>query len=467
MTSAIGSLLPPLGRGQAERFDALVEQLLADRPPAGPGADGLGDLLALAQQLRLMPAPAPRPEFVTGLRSALMAEAATVLVPGDQPGAAPTRPPAHPPARPSSPRVRRPRRLAVTLATAALVGGTASVSVAAQTALPGDPLYPVKRAWENAETGLRAGEGRTEVILSHASERLAEVRELTDSGDAESLAEVPATLSDFGAQASQGADRALRSGDDAQVVLLREFTGTSLAALLDVRAQLPGQPPPQLTSAARAVVALDQRAVAACAACGGAALDLPPSLSDPPRGDTGPARAPAHAPAWGSRGERPGAAVPTSPASRRPAVPGRPGRPGRPGASEAPGTSPGRRDASGRPSADAGRTGRAPTRPDARPSGRSGADRGPDLPGPAASATLPELPPGIGPSGRPAGRSLTAHRPLGRHAGGPANRSRLTRLPRQIEPRGVAKPERSAQRRESRGRPGGGPWILRPGKPTS
>ena len=84
-----------------------------------------------------------------------MAEADTVLL--RQPAA---------PQRLAMPATTRPRdrRVATLLGGAALVGATATMAVAAQTSLPGESLYGVKRGIESAQVRLAgddAARGRT------------------------------------------------------------------------------------------------------------------------------------------------------------------------------------------------------------------------------------------------------------------------------------------------------------------
>ena len=111
----------------------------------------------------------PRPEFVADLRSRLMAEAETALVPTDVSRL-------QLPAR----RTGRERRIAAVVGGLAIVGATTSVAVASQSALPGESLYPIKRVIESAHTGLSVGEARKgSTELANASSRLDEVAALT------------------------------------------------------------------------------------------------------------------------------------------------------------------------------------------------------------------------------------------------------------------------------------------------
>ena len=150
------------------------------------------------------------------------------------------------------------------------------MSFASQSALPGDALYPVKRAIENAQTGLSSGDDKTEGILGNASARLDEVAALSDRDTAESDTQVPGTIHDFTEQAQEGARRALNSGDNEQITALREFTANSMTQLESLDTVVPDQARDELASAAKLLGTLDQRALTACPSCGGAVLDLPP-----------------------------------------------------------------------------------------------------------------------------------------------------------------------------------------------
>ena len=135
------------------------------------------DLLELVSALRSVPEPQARPEFVADLRERLMLAAATELTP------VPTAPASATTSRGSrsSPaRTRRERRVGIALGAVAIIGATTSMAVASQGAIPGDALYPVKRAIENTQAGFSVGDdAKGETILGNASTRLDEVGKLT------------------------------------------------------------------------------------------------------------------------------------------------------------------------------------------------------------------------------------------------------------------------------------------------
>ena len=57
------------------------------------------------------------------------------------------------------------------------------MAMASQAALPGDVLYPVKRAIENAETNLQSDDAdKAQHPIAHAENRLEEAEQLTAEG---------------------------------------------------------------------------------------------------------------------------------------------------------------------------------------------------------------------------------------------------------------------------------------------
>src|SRR4051812_46665373 len=108
-------------RRRADEFAAAADGVST----RGTSESRYDDLLALVGALRAVPPPPPRAEFVTELRSRLVAEAAT-LPAGDETGVDRLRA-----GTPAPARVRRlrERRLAVALGGLALVAATATMSV--------------------------------------------------------------------------------------------------------------------------------------------------------------------------------------------------------------------------------------------------------------------------------------------------------------------------------------------------
>lgn len=250
---------------RAEEFSSMVEgtstTALRD---TGKYAD-LVPLVGLVTSLRQAPAPEARPEFVSDLRSRLMLAAETALVP-DTSAQVEAR-------RQATPRrTGRERRLAVAIGGFALVSASASMSVAAQTALPGDTLYPLKRALENVhESVLRDADDKGATMLDNASGRLAEVDKLSRNGgqDPQVIAD---TLEDFAAQAVEASDVLIgdfqETGRLQSIEELRSFTSSSLEALQRLETLVPVEARGSLIEATRILGDIDALALSACPTCG-------------------------------------------------------------------------------------------------------------------------------------------------------------------------------------------------------
>lgn len=221
----------------------------------------------------------PSPTFAATLRERLMAQAPDVL---------PTQPAV--PAPPPRARGRLRRRLVASATVGVvLVGGTAGMAAAAQQALPGEVLYPIKRGLENAHLGLStspADRGRD--LLAQASTRLDEARQLL-AGDATGWPQVPGTLEAFADQARRGTGLLLGSyadtRDPASIDAVRDFAVRSLGLLGPLAPAAPAPALDAVRQAAGTMTAIDARAGQACASCPDAPpLRLPPTL----RGSSSP-----------------------------------------------------------------------------------------------------------------------------------------------------------------------------------
>lgn len=270
-------------RRRAEEFDSLVE---------GTSTRELHDsrtveLAELVAALRATPPAEARPAFVADLRERLMAEAATALAPA--PGA---------PARArddvdrrltvSPSRTRRDRRIAAAVGGVAIVGATTSMAVAAQSALPGDTLYPLKRAIENAQTGFNVSDGsKGSALLANAQGRLEEVEKLSrsekareDAGTAETIASTLATFTDQAGAASELLIEDYEENANAGAIAeLRDFTGASMSALADLESLLPEGARPALIQAAQLLTQIDAEAAALCTVCGGEGISVIPPFA--------------------------------------------------------------------------------------------------------------------------------------------------------------------------------------------
>lgn len=246
-------------RRRAEEFADAVER----RSHAVP--EELRPLVSVATALREERLEAaPRPEFATELRTLLMAEAERTWSPGS---------PLVLPVRRHGPRERR---IAVAASVAVLLGGSAGMAAAAQSALPGEALYPIKRGIERAEAGLSVSTaGRGADLLRQADGRLAEVEGLL-AGSPAATPQVPGTIQDFIDQAEEGAELMLASfeetSDPAAVVAVREFAASGIAMLQEIARTAPPEAQGKLAAAAMALKEIDARAAELCPSCGD---DLP------------------------------------------------------------------------------------------------------------------------------------------------------------------------------------------------
>ncbi|MCL8023838.1 DUF5667 domain-containing protein [Nocardioides bruguierae] len=267
-------------RRRAEEFDAQVEAALAGRRVDDPR---FAELVEVAAALRAMPAPPQRPDVAADLRERLMAAAATELVPGKEAADDPLQVGSRRTAGRSGTRTRE-RRFAVAVGGLAVLGATTSVAVAAQSALPGESLYPVKRAIENIHTGFSVGEAdRGQVLLAGATDRLTELTELSRQGRGDG-ATADEVLADFRAQTQEGADLLLEdyaaNGDEATISQLQAWTVESMGSLADLADLLPGQADAALVAAGQVLSDLDTRTSELCPSCdGGRLVDVPLFLS--------------------------------------------------------------------------------------------------------------------------------------------------------------------------------------------
>lgn len=255
-------------RRRAERFASALDRASSADPTTAPPAVDLA-WLELVQRLRDVPPPAPRPEFAADLRERLMTAARTGLAPVPAP-------------RPAPARSRGQRRLSAALAGLALVGATGGVAAASQGALPGETLYPLKRALEDVRTGLEGDPGdKGTALIGQAFDRLDEVRALSVDTDADP-AVVDETLEVFVAQAGEAAElklEAFRSTDrEAEVLEVRGFAADGVASLQALEPVVPASSRPTLLRAAAVLWQIDNTASRTCTGCGGPLVDLGPDL---------------------------------------------------------------------------------------------------------------------------------------------------------------------------------------------
>lgn len=252
-------------RRRAEEFAAAV-----DGGPRGAGtyAPVIDDLLEVATLLRTYEPVAPRAEFSDELRARLMVEAETALSPETAKLVLPVR--TH---------GARERRFVAAASAVVLIGGTTSMAAAAQSALPGEVLYPIKRGIEKVEAQLNlTTAGRGQDLLHQASGRLVEVRGLLSSDSVASAPQVPVALSEFTTQANQGSALLLESfretRDPETVRSVRTFAAEGVVALEQIADQVPADAQDELADAALALRDIDREAEALCSTCAEGVPDL-------------------------------------------------------------------------------------------------------------------------------------------------------------------------------------------------
>jgi hypothetical protein len=251
-------------RRAAEDFARVVDGTLAD------DRERYIDLTATVDLLRAQETPVAREEFVADLRSRLMVAAEALL----SPAAAPVRTP-----QPATTKVvtlspasrRHNRRVAVAAAAFIVVGGTAGVAAAAENALPGDPLYPIKRGIESAQVSFKTSDSaKGHDLIGQASTRLDEIHGLMGAGDSSS--QITRTLSSFEHSATSGADLLFvsyqRDGDVEDLASLRGTFSEQLAQLKQLAAQAPASAQPDFAAATALLADLDQQARVLCGNCG-------------------------------------------------------------------------------------------------------------------------------------------------------------------------------------------------------
>lgn len=265
---------------RAEEFNTLVESSTGALDDAR-----YAEVLALVGQLRDLEPPAPRPDFTLALREQLMAAADTVLLPAPDPASDPASDAVSDTERLTLPprRTARDRRIAAAVGAAAIIGASTSVAVAAQSALPGEMLYPVKRLLENAQTEAHLSEGgKGTSLLSNAADRLAEVTELSRTSDLDEASTIADTLSAFSEQSLAASDLLLddyeQTGDRSSVEDLNDFTSSSMETLSQLEAVLPPGTREELQYAAQVLGQIDAAASRACPSCRGGLEQIPAAL---------------------------------------------------------------------------------------------------------------------------------------------------------------------------------------------
>ncbi|SFI99989.1 DUF5667 domain-containing protein [Nocardioides psychrotolerans] len=329
-------------RRRAEEFNSLVENASTRELTDARYVN----VLELVEALRHVTPVQARPTFVADLRERLMIAAETALAPS---------PDAELKARltVAPRRTPRERRIAVAMGGFAIVGATTSMALAAQTALPGDTLYPLKRALENAQAGVQVDEGdKGSTLLANASGRLEEVDKLSREKRDSATLVIAETLQAFTSQATEASDLMLASyestGQEASISELRNFAADSMTVLQQLEGLVPDGARSALVQAAQVLTQIDQQAIALCPTCVVKALteipdfvfnnatDLLGNVTDNPPAEPTSATGPGQGGKPGGGGNR-GTAQPSD--EPTPVAPTRPpviAQPGTPAPGEAP-----------------------------------------------------------------------------------------------------------------------------------
>lgn len=228
----------------------------------GAATDGhIADLVRVAEHLCEAAVIEPSPAFRDALRTRLMDEAATVLVPMKTTAA---------PVRAATSAKPRRRRVASLTAAAVASAGVVGLVASSASAVPGEMLYPVKRTVESVELQLhRDDASRGSFQLARAAERLAEARQLSaDGGSVDLIAE---TLDDFSTAATDGSGNLFAeygsSGEASAIRKVNDFAATSSLDLTALSEQLPEGVAASFDAAKDTVTDLAAEASSLCSSC--------------------------------------------------------------------------------------------------------------------------------------------------------------------------------------------------------
>lgn len=240
-------------RRAASHFDAALNGM-----PPHPEEEPLLDAVA---ELRAVPAPIIREAFRDGLRAELVTGARLAGIPNVLP------------MERRAPRRRRGAIRAAITATVMTVTGLATAAMA-QTALPGDVLYPIKTSVESVQVALAGSDlARGDRWLHNADERLEELGLLlADRPDGELVARTRANYEESLANAGRlllGA--ADTSAGTAALRRLADVLAGHRAALQELRLEL--------TPTASLIDALTDEITLRCGSCSTADRPIAPALA--------------------------------------------------------------------------------------------------------------------------------------------------------------------------------------------
>lgn len=228
-----------------------------------PRDEQIAELVRFAETLCEAAVVEPSPEFRLSLRSALMTEAETALVPATSPPRTITATSTHRPVR---------RRIAGLTAAVLASAGVIGMVASSASAVPGEMLYPVKRSVETVQLALHQDDGsRGAYQLAQASERLAEVRELSDDRSTRSDALIASTLEDFSSQAENGSSSLFEefsdNGKTKSIQQVNDFAAAAATELAALSGLLPEGADDAFRSAAQTVSDLAVQASSLCSDC--------------------------------------------------------------------------------------------------------------------------------------------------------------------------------------------------------
>lgn len=255
---------PAFRHSRAEKFDALVD--------SGQTSEQFADLLALVGSLREVAPVEPRAAFAAGLREQLMAAAPAAMATAARDHAVP---------RKAAPRRRHERRISVAIGAVAIVGATTASALASSSALPGDTLYPIKRAIETIQTEVTVGDqAKGATVLSQAGDRLDEVKKLQAKGA--DPADLKQALDAYASQATQASQLLLGAykshGDATNIAQLQAFTDEGMRTLSGLVGVLPPGLDGALANATQTLLDIVHNASQACPTCNLGVLEIPGPL---------------------------------------------------------------------------------------------------------------------------------------------------------------------------------------------
>lgn len=255
---------PAFRRARADKFDALVT--------SGQSSEQFADLLTLVGALREVAPVEPRADFAASLREQLMAAAPAAMATAARDHAVPHQ---------AAPRRRHERRVSIAIGAFAIVGATTASAIASSSALPGDTLYPIKRAIETIQTEVTIGDqAKGATVLSQAGDRLSEVQKLQARG-ADS-ADLKEALDAYASQATQASQLLLdayrQQGDTASITQLQAFTDEGMRTLSGLVGVLPPNLDGALANATQTLLDIVHQASQACPSCNLGVLEIPGPL---------------------------------------------------------------------------------------------------------------------------------------------------------------------------------------------